>query len=124
LNLRQMEAFWYQFLLCTEDGANLFKQQPIDFVRYLLDKMSPRFHLTDDAFAELSESFGNPQFADAVIHYYRHRWHVAQGFSSYSRQEALLDTMPQVRVPTIFVCGDIDGANLAESSRASESFFE
>jgi pimeloyl-ACP methyl ester carboxylesterase len=80
--------------------------------------------LTDVDFAELSKSFANPQFAATVIHYYRHRSGMAPGAPHYAKQQELLDTMPAIEVPTIFVFGDADGANLASSSRGSDGHFQ
>jgi pimeloyl-ACP methyl ester carboxylesterase len=122
-NLRQMEAFWYQFLFCTDTGAALLKSQTNDLCRYLWRRWSPGFELSDIEFAEISQSFANPQFADTVIHYYRHRWGAAPGAPYYSRQQAILDGRPPVPVPTVFACGLDDQANLATWSRGNERFY-
>ena len=121
--LRQMEAFWYQFFFCTDEGANLLKSRSSELLRTFWRKWSPGFHLTDAQFDELSQSFDNAQFADTVIHYYRHRWKAAPGFLHYAMQQEILDAVPKVEVPTIFVCGEEDGANLAPCSRGLDEFF-
>jgi pimeloyl-ACP methyl ester carboxylesterase len=121
--LRQLEAFWYQFLFCTDAGVTILKSQTNEFCRYLWRRWSPGFELSEDDFAGLSQSFANPQFADTVIHYYRHRWGAASGAPYYARQQAILDKMPPVPVPSIFVCGLDDRANLAIWSRGNERFY-
>jgi pimeloyl-ACP methyl ester carboxylesterase len=123
LQLRQLEAFWYQFLFCTDTGASLLKSQTNDVCRYLWRRWSPGFELSDADFADLSPSFANPQFADTVIHYYRHRWGAASGAPYYAQQQAILDKMPPVPIPTTFLSGLADGANLAVWSRGNERFY-
>jgi pimeloyl-ACP methyl ester carboxylesterase len=121
--LRQLEMFWYQFLFCTDTGATMLKSQTNDFCRYLWRRWSPGFELSDADFAGLSGSFGNPQFVNTVIHYYRHRWGAAPGVPYYVKQQGILDKMPPIQVPTVFVCGLDDQANLATWSRGNERFY-
>jgi len=121
--LRQMQAFWYQWLFQTAQGRELFAKDPINFGKYLWQVWSPQWIFAPEGYSVAAESFGNAQFIETVLHYYAHRWKSAPGSPAYTRQQEIIDQAPPISVPTIFACGTADACNLPEYSRGNERFF-
>ena len=65
----------------------------------------------------------NPDYVDAVIHSYRHRLGLADGYSPYEDVERRLAALPAITVPTITMDGKADGVVPANDGRSSASKF-
>src|SRR5262249_5794557 len=72
---------------------------------------------------EPAKSFDNPDWADVVLHSYRHRWQLADGDPAYAALEAKLTPPPIISVPTLVLHGGPDGANEPMPSGARERPF-
>lgn len=123
IELRQARAFWYQWLFHSAHGRALLESDRRAFCRYLWRVWSPRWDFTAAEFDAVAPSFDNPQFVETVIHYYRHRWGGAPGSPRYKADQAILDELPPVPVPTIFACGLADACNLPEFSRGNDHLY-
>jgi hypothetical protein len=60
-----------------------------------------------------------PDYVDVVIHSYRHRMNLADGFPRYADIERRLATLPAISVPTITLDGDADGVIAATDGKSS-----
>ncbi len=65
----------------------------------------------------------NPDYVDVVIHSYRHRLGLAEGYPSYDEIETKLAALPPIPVPTITLDGDADGVVPATDGRSTASKF-
>jgi pimeloyl-ACP methyl ester carboxylesterase len=63
----------------------------------------------DATFDRSAHAFDNPDYVDVVIHSYRHRLGLAEGFPQYADVEKQLAAQPAITVPTITLDGDADG---------------
>jgi pimeloyl-ACP methyl ester carboxylesterase len=72
---------------------------------------SPNYRFSDTDYALTAASFDNPDFVDAVIQSYRHRYGNAPGDPAYDATEAKLAAQPQIRVPTVVLHGEADGVS-------------
>jgi pimeloyl-ACP methyl ester carboxylesterase len=68
-------------------------------------------------------AFDNPDYVDVVIHSYRHRPGLADGYSPYEHVERRLAALPAITVPAITLDGKSDGVVPANAGRSSASRF-
>ncbi|GAB3399830.1 alpha/beta hydrolase [Schumannella luteola] len=114
---------WYRYWLCTEAGATTFRSDPHPLLRWSWDHWSPAGTIPDAERAELLALFATPQFAETVVHYYRHGAGEAAGDERYAAAQRLLDTWPAIEVPTTFFVGTEDGCETLPAARAAASSF-
>ncbi|MFS8977599.1 hypothetical protein PO002_24340 [Cupriavidus necator] len=67
--------------------------------------------------------FDNPDYVEVVIHSYRHRLGLAQGYANYADLERWLAALPAITVPTVTLDGSADGVVPATDGRSSASKF-
>ena len=103
-------AWWYQFYFATERGRLGYAQNTRDFDRLIWQTASPRWSFDDATFERTAASFDNPDHVDIVIHNYRWRIGAADGEPLYDDLEEKLARGPEIRVPTITLEGDANGA--------------
>jgi pimeloyl-ACP methyl ester carboxylesterase len=103
-------AWWYQFYFATARGRAGYEQYRGDFARLIWQTASPTWQFDDATFDRSAASFGNADHVDIVIHNYRWRIGVADGERRYDDLEAKLAVAPTIRVPTITLEGDANGA--------------
>ena len=86
---------------------------------------SPSWHFSDEEFNRTAASFDNPDFVDAVIHSYRHRYANAPGEPRFREIEAQLAQRPKILAPSITLYGSDDGVAPPprESTPAERSAF-
>lgn len=119
----QVRAYWYQWYFNTERGRAAFEADPIPFYEYIWRTWSPHWNYAPEEIASARAAWNNPQLIPFVISYYRHRYGNAPGATAYTQQQAKLDPMPPIEVPTLFGCGLADAVNLPESSRGQDRWF-
>jgi pimeloyl-ACP methyl ester carboxylesterase len=100
---------WYQYYFNTPRGAAGLAANRHALGKLLWRLWSPTWPFTDAAYDRTAASFENPDFADVVIHSYRHRFGYADGDPTYANTEAALAAQPPVTVPTIALWGRDDG---------------
>lgn len=103
-------AWWYQFYFATERGRAGYGQYRREFARLIWHTASPKWDFDDDTFDRTAASFDNADHVDIVIHNYRWRLGLAPGESQYDHLEKQLATSPPIRVPTITLEGNANGA--------------
>ena len=102
--------WWYQYYFATERGRLGYDKYRRDFARLIWKLASPNWQFDDETFLRSAESFDNPDHVSVVIHNYRWRLGIVQGESKYDRLESQLAKGPSIRVPTISLEGDANGA--------------
>ena len=103
-------SWWYQFYFATERGRAGYEQYRREFARLIWHTASPRWNFGDATFNRSAASFDNADHVSIVIHNYRWRLGVADGEAQYDDLEKQLAAGPVIRVPTITLEGDANGA--------------
>jgi pimeloyl-ACP methyl ester carboxylesterase len=119
----QVKAYWYQWYFHLDQGRKALESDRAGFCEFLWRCWSPQWQFERAEFQAASASWTNPQFVPIVIHSYRQRHGNAPGHPKYAAAQAMLDSLPPVKVPTVFACGLADACNLSESSLGQDKWF-
>jgi pimeloyl-ACP methyl ester carboxylesterase len=114
--LSEAALAWYRYWLSTEAGASSFHRHPETLIEYAWQEWSPNLRITEAQRKSLLASLRTGQFAELVVHYYRHGAGAAAGYPRYAETQSLLDSWPDVLTPTAFLIGLDDGCELAAAS--------
>lgn len=123
LPFAQARNYWYHWYMALDRGEKAVRDDRAAFARCMWDTWSPGWHADDREFAETAASFDNPDWADVVLHSYRHRWGYAEGDPSYAATEERLAGTPAIRAPTLVIHGAADACNAPATSTNRERFF-
>jgi pimeloyl-ACP methyl ester carboxylesterase len=115
-------GWWYQFYFATERGRRGYAENTRAFDRLIWQTASPSWSFDDETFERSAASFDNPDHVDVVIHNYRWRIGVAEGEPQYADLEARLAGAPDIRIPTITMEGDANGAPRPEPAAYRAKF--
>jgi pimeloyl-ACP methyl ester carboxylesterase len=121
--LAEAKAAWYRYWLCTAVGEAGFRRDPAAFVRWAWEDWSPSYALLDGALDRILAAVDTDDFADHVVHYYRHGAGEAAGADVYAETQELLDRWPAIAVPATFLIGTADGCETPALARANASLF-
>jgi pimeloyl-ACP methyl ester carboxylesterase len=102
--------WWYQFYFATDVGKNGYEKYRRDFAKLIWQQASPRWSFDDATFNRSATAFDNPDHVAIVMHNYRWRIDLAKGESKYDDLERRLAASPEIKVPTITLEGDANGA--------------
>jgi pimeloyl-ACP methyl ester carboxylesterase len=108
--------WWYQYYFATERGRAGYEKYRREFARLIWRLASPEWHFDDVTFATSAAAFDNPDHVAIVIHNYRWRLGLAAGEPTYDELERRLAAGPAIRVPTITLEGDANGAPHPDAS--------
>jgi len=114
--------WWYQFYFTTERGRAGYEKYRREFARLIWELASPKWNFDAATFDRSAAAFDNPDHVAIVIHNYRWRQGLADGEARYEAYERKLATGPTIRVPTITLEGDANGAPHAEPSAYAAKF--
>jgi pimeloyl-ACP methyl ester carboxylesterase len=114
--------WWYQFYFATERGRDGYDKYRRDFSKLIWQLASPKWDFDDATFERSAAAFENPDHVAVVIHNYRWRLDLADGESKYDDLERRLAQFPVIKVPTITLEGDANGAPHAEPSSYAQKF--
>ena len=103
-------GWWYQYYFSTERGRAGYDKYRQDFNKLIWTIASPKWKFDDATFGRTAASFDNPDHVAIVIHNYRWRLSLAKGEARYDELEQRLSTGPVIKVPTITISSDFDGA--------------
>ncbi len=103
-------VWWYQFYFATSRGRAGYEAYRKDFARLIWQTASPKWSFDDATFDRSAQAFDNPDHVNIVIHNYRWRIGLADGERQYDALESRLAESPVIRVPTITMEGDANGA--------------
>ncbi|MFH0129394.1 alpha/beta fold hydrolase [Variovorax sp. VaC1] len=116
-------GWWYQYYFATERGRLGLEANRRDIARILWSTNSPKWSYSDAVFERSAASFDNPDYVNIVIHNYRWRLGLADGFPQYEGLEKRLATFPSIAVPTLTMDGDSDGVVPATDGKAYAAKF-
>ncbi|WP_413469302.1 alpha/beta fold hydrolase [Sphingobium sp. PNB] len=102
--------WWYQFYFATERGRAGYAANTDAFNRLIWETASPKWQFDDATYNRSAASFVNPDHVAIVIHNYRWRLGLVDGEKKYDDVEARLAAGPPVKVPSITMEGDANGA--------------
>jgi pimeloyl-ACP methyl ester carboxylesterase len=114
--------WWYQYYFATERGRAGYDKYRHDFAKLIWQIASPKWKFDDATFERSAASFNNPDHVSIVIHNYRWRLALAEGEPKYDDLEKRLAEFPVIRVPTITLQGDADGAPRPDASSYAKKF--
>jgi pimeloyl-ACP methyl ester carboxylesterase len=93
-----------------------------DFAKLIWQTASPKWNFADATFDRSAQAFDNPDHVSIVIHNYRWRIGLADGERHYDALEQQLAKAPVIRVPTITMEGDANGAAHLEPAAYARQF--
>lgn len=123
LPLAQTRNYWYHWFMATPRGEQAVREERQAFARMMWDTWSPAGWYAPADFDEAAQAFQGDDWADIVLHSYRHRWGYAEGDPAYADDERRLHPAPILSVPTLVLHGAADTCNHPDSSKGREAFF-
>lgn len=114
--------WWYQFYFATERGRAGYEKYRRDFNKLIWQLASPKWSFDDATFERSAASFDNPDHVAIVIHNYRWRLGLAEGEPKYDELEKRLAAAPVIKVPTITLEGDANGAPHPDAGAYAKKF--
>jgi pimeloyl-ACP methyl ester carboxylesterase len=114
--------WWYQFYFVTERGRIGYEQNRRDFAKLIWHTASPKWNFDDATFERSAAAFDNPDHVAIVIQNYRWRMGLAAGEPQYDDLERRLAEGPAIKVPTITLEGDANGAPHPEPAAYRSKF--
>jgi pimeloyl-ACP methyl ester carboxylesterase len=102
-------GLWYQYYFQTERGRAGLAANRREIARTLWSRNSPTWHFDEATLDRHAAAFDNPDYVDVVIHSYRHRLGLADGYAAYADVERRLAALPAITAPTITLDGKADG---------------
>jgi len=103
-------SWWYQYYFATERGRLGYASHTQEFARLIWKTASPRWAFDEPTFVRSAAALDNPDHVAITIHNYRWRLGIADGDARYSALETRLAAFPPVRIPSITLEGDANGA--------------
>ncbi len=120
----QARAFWYQWLLCSKPGEELFRGDPIAYGRAQWDAWSPAGWYDEQDFQKAADSWSGKDFQDVVLHAYRSRWGHAAQDPRYAKLQNRLEATKVLHIPTVLLHGVEDACELLETTEGAARHFE
>jgi pimeloyl-ACP methyl ester carboxylesterase len=114
--------WWYQFYFATERGRAGYEKYRHDFNKLIWRIASPKWQFDDATYERSAAAFDNPDHVAIAIHNYRWRLGLAEGESRYDSLEHKLAQAPAIRIPTITMEGDANGAPHPNPSAYAKKF--
>jgi pimeloyl-ACP methyl ester carboxylesterase len=114
--------WWYQFYFATERGREGYDKNRYDFARLIWQQASPKWDFSDATFERSAKAFDNPDHVAIVVHNYRWRMDLAKGEARYDDLEKKLAAAPVIKVPTITMEGEANGAPHPEPAAYAKKF--
>ncbi len=123
ISLTQARNYWYHWYMALPRGERMVREDRLALARLLWTTWAPTWSFSDAEFAATAQAFNNPDWADIVLHSYRHRWGLAAGDPRYDAIEKQMQPLPIFQVPALVIHGQVDGANEPATSRGRERMF-
>jgi len=123
ISLQQARNYWYHWYMATPRGERELRDNRRAFTQWLWDTWAPAGWYRSEEFDATAAAFDGPDWADVVLHSYRHRWAFVDGDARYAQDEAALNPAPLLDVPTLVLHGEQDTCNHPDSSAGKERFF-
>ena len=123
ISLAQARNYWYHWYMATERGARTVRDDRRAFTRMMWDTWAPAGWYDEVEFETTAAAFEGADWAEVVLHSYRHRWGFAEGDPHYATDDAALNPAPVLAVPTLVLHGAADSCNHPDSSAGKERWF-
>ena len=120
----QARAFWYQWLLCSKPGEELFRGDPVAYGRAQWDAWSPAGWYDEQDFQKAADSWSGKDFQDVVLHAYRSRWGHAAQDPRYAKLQNRLEATKVLHIPTVLLHGVEDACELLETTEGAARHFD
>ena len=105
----QARAFWYQWLMYVDAGAESIRQDPVGFARQQWDTWSPPGWFDDAEFETTAQAFTNPDWVAISLNAYRARFLADEPRDHrYDELRRRLDAVEHLSVPTLMIQGGSD----------------
>jgi pimeloyl-ACP methyl ester carboxylesterase len=114
--------WWYQYYFATERGQAGYEKYRRDFARLIWELASPKWNFDEATFNRSATAFDNPDHVAIAVHNYRWRLGLAEGEAKYEDLETRLAAFPIIRVPTITLEGDANGAPHPDPAAYAKKF--
>lgn len=114
--------WWYQYYFATPRGEAGYAKYTHEFARLIWQLASPRWAFDDATFARSALALDNPDHIAVTVHNYRWRLGLAEGDRAFDDMEARLATLPVIRVPSISLQGDANGAPHPDPANYASKF--
>lgn len=121
--LTQARNYWYHWYMATPRGERSVREDRVALAREMWNTWSPAGWYQDADFDEMLPALHGPDWADVVLHSYRHRWAFVEGDPDYAPDDAALIPAPALNVATLVLHGGADSCNHPDSSAGKERFF-
>lgn len=119
----QARAWWYQWLLSVDRGAEAVRSDPIGFAKLQWETWSPEGWFSPEEFDETARSFRNPDWIAITLNSYRGRWRDEPKDPRYDALRERVRRVERLSVPTLMIQGLMDGTVLAKSTEGNENLF-
>jgi len=116
-------GLWYQYYFQTERGRLGLTADRRGIAKVIWTRNSPTWNFDDSTLERTAVSFDNPDYVDVVIHSYRHRLGLADGYPAYVDIEKRLAALPPIKAPSITLDGITDGVIPANDGTSSAARF-
>ncbi|HEY3674528.1 MAG TPA: alpha/beta hydrolase [Candidatus Tumulicola sp.] len=110
--LEQSRAWWYQWFMTFDGGAEKVRRDPVGFARIQWETWSPAGWFDHADFEKTAKSFLNPDWVPITLHGYGSRWKNEPVDHRYDAQQAKVENTPALSVPFTTIVGEKDGADL------------
>jgi pimeloyl-ACP methyl ester carboxylesterase len=120
----QARAFWYQWLMLFEAGAQAVATDPVGFARLQWETWSPPGWFDDEEFDATARSFTNPDWVAVTLNAYRSRFLPDEPRDPrYEPLAHRLAEVEQIATPTLMIQGLDDRCDEPAASADQERFF-
>jgi pimeloyl-ACP methyl ester carboxylesterase len=117
-------GLWFFFYFATERGRRALSDYRRDLARLLWTQLSPSWKFDHATFDRTASALDNDDFADVVVHFFRHRLGLVPGYAPYADIEKRLAGQPPITVPAITLDGQAGGPDFpATDGTASAHHF-
>jgi pimeloyl-ACP methyl ester carboxylesterase len=120
----QAKAFWYQWFMCLDQGADAVRRDPVGFARLQWDTWSPPGWFNYAEFTATAENFTNPDWVDITLHAYRARYLTGEASDPRYDQDVIrLGEIERLSSPVLMIQGGSDSCDEPQASQDMEQFF-
>jgi pimeloyl-ACP methyl ester carboxylesterase len=115
-------GLWYQFYFGTARGRAGLAANRRELARTLWLRNSPTWRFDETTLDRHAAAFDTPDYVDVVIHSYRHRLGLAEGYPAYADLEHRLAALPAIpsvaaTTPSASPSSVIVGTGIAQAAR-------
>jgi pimeloyl-ACP methyl ester carboxylesterase len=120
---RQSRAWWYQWFMSVDRGADAVRDDPKGFARLQWETWSPPGWFSEEDFSEVARSFENVDWLPITLNSYRARWREEPHDPRYDNLRRRVGSVENLSVATLMIQGLADGTVLPDSTEGKERWF-